>query len=101
MDCIRRIHFQAALHDFHVRIFHVPGAQNTIADAISRNDLPRFHTLAPTAATAPETVSFQLDLLRPSLEDSSPSLVDTCTEEMKDFYDQTDVSLWAVDADLV
>lgn len=52
MSRLRALFFVASHFHFAISLMHVPGLQNPIADALSRNDMPRFRALAPTAARA-------------------------------------------------
>ena len=52
-DLVRALFFVAARHNFHVLICHIPGIDNSIADALSRMQLKRFRSLAPTADDNP------------------------------------------------
>lgn len=53
MDLVRALFFVAANNNFTVLIRHVPGIDNSIADALSRLQLQRFRHLAPHADPAP------------------------------------------------
>ena len=53
MHLLRCIHFVLAVHEVELSIQHVPGAQNTIADAISRN---LAHTLQATTPLSPAPI---------------------------------------------
>ena len=55
MDLVRALFFVAARNNFHVLIRHIPGVDNSIADALSRLQLSRFHSLAPHASPHPAT----------------------------------------------
>ena len=50
---LRCMFFIAAHFDLRVRATHVPGVSNTAADALSRDDVPRFLQVVPEAATSP------------------------------------------------
>ena len=49
MHLLRCFSFYCAFYCFHVSCMHVPGAMNTAADALSRNNLPLFSSLVPQA----------------------------------------------------
>ena len=53
MHLVRTLFFIAACHNFHVMICHIPGIDNSIADALSRMQLTRFRSLAPDAKDHP------------------------------------------------
>lgn len=58
-DLVRSILFLAALHDFHLSIIHIPGADNMFADWLSRDQVTRFleslalHSRSPTTPLPP------------------------------------------------
>ena len=52
ISLIRQTLFVAAKHSFGLRVSHVPGANNSAADALSRLQIGRFPRLHPTAAAA-------------------------------------------------
>ena len=47
MHLLRCFAFYSAYFRFHFSAKHVPGVMNTAADALSRNNLPLFFSLAP------------------------------------------------------
>ena len=49
MHLVRALFFVAAKHNFHVSITHIAGVDNSIADALSRFLMQKFHLLAPDA----------------------------------------------------
>ena len=49
MQLLRTLFLVAAQHSFNIRLSHLPGRLNSIADALSRKNLPLFFTLAPQA----------------------------------------------------
>ena len=49
MCLVRTLHFIAAINNFPVRISHIQGVDNSIADAFSRGQMLTFHQLAPDA----------------------------------------------------
>ena len=49
MDVIRRIFFVAAQNNFTLRLTHISGTDNSLADALSRFDNSRFFALHPSA----------------------------------------------------
>ena len=53
MSLVRVLYFIAATLEFHVSIQHVPGVDNTLADALSRLQVDRFHQLCPSADPQP------------------------------------------------
>ncbi|GAU89303.1 hypothetical protein RvY_01869 [Ramazzottius varieornatus] len=64
MTVIRRIYFEAANNNFTLRITHISGVDNTLADAVSRFDNARFFENHPKANTEPIMVDNILDFLR-------------------------------------
>lgn len=56
MALVRMLYFTAAQHNIHVIVTHIAGTNNCIADALSRFQVRRFRTLAPEAATSPDTI---------------------------------------------
>ncbi len=62
MNLVRALFFIAAQHNFHVMIIHIPGVDNSIADALSRFQMNRFHQLAPDAEEQPTPTPAQLNL---------------------------------------
>ncbi len=62
MCLLRNLFYVAATHNFHINIAHIPGADNTVADALSRFQMGRFHTLVPGADLHPTPLPpMQLD----------------------------------------
>ena len=57
---LRTLAFVAALLDISVSAQHLPGVQNTSADAISRDNLPLFRSLNPQAAPIPAIIPLEL-----------------------------------------
>jgi hypothetical protein len=57
MTLIRTLFFIAAGCGFEFRAMHIPGATNTLADALSRGDQDRFRLLHPSADLYPVTLS--------------------------------------------
>ena len=53
MKLLRELFFTAANHNFSVQLVHIPGQHNPLADALSRNLLSRFFSLAPQADLHP------------------------------------------------
>ena len=53
MILLRALFFVCAQHHFHVSASYVPGVDNNIADALSRQDWKRFRELAPSAQAQP------------------------------------------------
>eukprot|EP00731_Ephydatia_muelleri_P033672 Em0035g9a len=53
MDLLRTLFFIAARNNFTVSLVHLPGRLNCIADALSRNQMSRFFSLAPQANQLP------------------------------------------------
>ena len=63
MELLRKLFFIAAQHSFTVALKHLPGRLNCIADALSRNQISRFFSLAPQANQQPTPVSHILEEL--------------------------------------
>ncbi len=62
MHLVRALFFVAAKYNFHVTITHIAGVDNSIADALSRFLMPKFHQLAPDADSEPTVAPTQLTL---------------------------------------
>ena len=60
MDLLRTLFFIAARNNFTVSLVHLPGRLNCIADALSRNQMSRFFSLAPQANQLPTPVPLEL-----------------------------------------
>ena len=60
MHLLRCLHFFMAHYCFAINAVHLPGSQNTAADALSRNDRKHFFSLIAQAAPEPTLVSTQL-----------------------------------------
>ena len=60
-DLLHRLFFVAATHNFSVAMSHLPGCNNIIADALSRNKLTEFFTLVPQAEPLPTQIPPELD----------------------------------------
>ena len=60
MDLLRTLFFIAARNNFTVSLVHLPGRLNCIADALSRNQMSRFFSLAPQANQLPTPVPQEL-----------------------------------------
>ena len=60
MDLVRDLFFIAANNNFNVMIRHIPGINNSIADALSRLQLSRFRALAPQADPHPSPTPAEL-----------------------------------------
>ena len=56
MHLLRCIFFVAAQFELTLTAAHIPGKDNTAADAISRNNLPLFHSQVPLAAREPSPI---------------------------------------------
>ena len=56
MILLRELFYVAARNTFTVQLVHVPGKHNSLADALSRDMLSRFFTLAPQADPLPTAV---------------------------------------------
>ena len=69
MWLLRTLFLVAAQHSFTIRLSHLPGRLNSIADALSRNNLPLFFTLAPQA----DPQSTQPHITGPRPEPPSPA----------------------------
>ncbi|XP_055334693.1 uncharacterized protein LOC129585836 [Paramacrobiotus metropolitanus] len=50
MALVRALHFEAARSNFHHRIHYLPGRDNFVADALSRDQIERFFCLHPSAS---------------------------------------------------
>ena len=73
MALVRMLYFCAAQHNIHVLLTHVAGTDNSIADALSRFQVQRFHKLAPEAATSPDIISaWPIKLLMASSATTNP-----------------------------
>ncbi len=56
MHLIRCLAFIRARFEFHIHALHIKGGENTLADALSRNNLKLFHSLYPQAYSSPATI---------------------------------------------
>ena len=67
MHLLRCLVFYAAYFRFDFVSDHIPGTRNTAADAISRNNLPLFHSLVPQISqqVIPQSVLDLLVIRRP------------------------------------
>ena len=75
MCLVRKLYFVAAINNFHVRVSHIQGTDNTIADALSRNDLTTFRKLAPNADLAMTTIPTAALELSPLKHEHGPRKV--------------------------
>ncbi len=53
MSLIRTILFTAAHHEFALKLVHIAGSDNTVADALSRGQISTFETLWPNRNSGP------------------------------------------------
>ena len=53
---LRSLFFIKAHFDFEHKVVHIPGEENGIADALSRNDMSSFSSLLPQAALLPSAI---------------------------------------------
>ena len=60
MYLVRALFFVAAHKNFNVLVRHIRGVNNSIADSLSRLQLPRFRTLAPLAEPTPTPILAKL-----------------------------------------
>ena len=56
MSLLRQMWYLSATHGFTFRVIHVPGCNNSTADALSRLQLDRFRELQPTARPTPTAI---------------------------------------------
>ena len=56
MHLARCLSFTSAMFNFHLSAQHIKGADNTLADALSRDNLPLFHSLHPQAEPVPTPI---------------------------------------------
>ena len=56
MELVRTLFFTAAQSNFTLLIQHIPGVDNSIADALSRLQFHRFRKLAPEADANPTPI---------------------------------------------
>ena len=56
MQLMRCLAFLGAKLEFHITTSHIRGADNTLADALSRNNLPLFRSLYPQADQQPAPI---------------------------------------------
>ena len=56
MHLARCLSFTAAMHEFHLSARHIKGADNILADALSRDNLPLFRSLHPQAEPFPTPI---------------------------------------------
>ena len=57
---LRCLFFLEARYKFQAIAAHVPGVQNTLADALSRDNMPLFFCLAPQASRIPSPIAEEL-----------------------------------------
>ncbi|GAV01363.1 hypothetical protein RvY_12087 [Ramazzottius varieornatus] len=79
MELIRRIYFHAAKNNFTLRIMHLRGVANAIADSLSRSQMERFRTLAPRPNHSPETIDSNLTKSRQSLYMQNDKWIESST----------------------
>ena len=60
MAVLRKLFYIAAQHEFTVNIKHIPGVNNVLADCLSRSQIRKFFTLAPSAKSHPAEVPDEL-----------------------------------------
>ena len=60
MDLLRHLTLLTLKHNFYVRVKHIEGKKNLVADALSRFQMDRFHVLAPHANQCASPVPPQL-----------------------------------------
>lgn len=65
MLLVRALFFTAAKNHYNILIRHIPGASNSIADALSRMQLTRFRSLAPQADPHPSPTPVRPTFLSP------------------------------------
>jgi len=64
MQLLHSLFFIVAWHGITIRAAHIPGRDNTLADAISHNHMDVFFQQAPKASTIPSAIpEALLDLL--------------------------------------
>ena len=63
MDLARKIFLISATHNFLVKLQHIPGSNNPIADALSRLQMQKFRQLAPDAKQNPTPIPEHLSQL--------------------------------------
>ena len=56
MGLLRELFWVAARNNFTIRLVHVPGKRNAVADALSRNLMTRFFALPPQAEPQPSAI---------------------------------------------
>ena len=56
MGLVRAITLQRLKHNFTFTATHIPGLDNSIADSLSRFQMDRFRTLAPSASPTASTI---------------------------------------------
>ena len=57
MKWVRNLFLFLAKHNINLRLSHVPGKANELADALSRLQVRRFFALRPSAEPAPTTLT--------------------------------------------
>ena len=63
MHLLRCLWFLTAISDIRIIVSHIPGALNTSADLLSRNQLKQFRLLHPQASTTPMLIPSALTML--------------------------------------
>ena len=92
LHLLRTLFFITAKHSFIVRLVHLPGTLNRIADALSHNQLSLFSALAPQANPQPTPVPPELAELCHQMEKLlcralAPSIFNTYQTGIKRYYD--------------
>ena len=57
MALLRSIAYASVMYEIVLRVVHIPGVDNSCADALSRAQLDRFHALVPHAKIIPSIPS--------------------------------------------
>ena len=65
MVLVRTLYFTAAHNNFNIAVTHIAGANNRIADALSRFSLQAFQELAPNANAEPTLPNIPAPLIEP------------------------------------
>jgi len=56
MALVHLLYFRVVQYNINVCVMHIPGADNSIADTLSRSQMAKFYQLTPLARQAPDLI---------------------------------------------